>query len=469
MFRLASLAIASVLLLTPAFAQAPAAIQEPAPWRMGEALGAPDWLTLRGEARLRYESVGNQFRAGGEGGDQALSTRLLLQAEADLGAVALGLELQDSRKFLEDAGSPLSGGLTNALDFLQAYARVDLKKVGPFETLGVKVGRQSLSIGSQRVLERTDMGNVIAAFTGLYAQGQTARGDALNVLLVSPVGVRPTARAELSDDDVSLDREEWSRVLWGAHWRVGDAFGALLPDTSLEAYLYRLDERDSADTPTPNRDYREPGIRVSRDAQAGQWDFDIEASWRFGSRRATSAASDTRDLAVNAHRVHADIGYTFDAAWSPRLSLDYDFATGDKDPNDARFDQYERLFGGRRGDLGATGIFGPFSPANLEAPGARIEFEPADGVDVRVAYKHVSLAQARDEWVGARVRDESGASGRFVGHALDVRVRQWLVDDSLRLEWGASGLRRGRFAKTAPNAAQTGDPIHGYASLTARF
>ena len=47
------------------------------PWRLQNAVNAPNWLTLSGNARLRYETLDGQFRAGGEGGDQVLVWRAL--------------------------------------------------------------------------------------------------------------------------------------------------------------------------------------------------------------------------------------------------------------------------------------------------------------------------------------------------------------------------------------------------------
>ena len=50
--------------------------------------------------------------------------------------------------------------------------------------------------------------------------------------------------------------------------------------------------------------------------------MDIEGVWRFGSRRASNADSDTADLDVSASMLFAAIGYTFDAPWLPRLALE---------------------------------------------------------------------------------------------------------------------------------------------------
>ena len=435
----------------------------------GPALVRPDWLRVRGEARVRYETLGGQFRAGGSGGDQALAVRTLFLTEVDPGPVAAGIEFQDSRSWLDDAGTPISTSIVNPLDVLQAYVRFDLDGALGQRTASLKLGRQTLDIGSRRVLERVEMANVIFAYTGAYWRSSNARGDELHLLHVSPVGRLPNDRASLGENDLSGDEEEWGRRLWGLHYRRANLLGATIPDVWAEGYLYGLDERDTADVPTPNRHYLQPGFRLFRAPAAGRLDGDLEASYRSGTRRQTALPTDTRDLDVSAFMVHAHLGYTFDHSWRPRVSLDYDYASGDANPDDGDYGQFERLFGSRRTDLGNTGIFGPLTPANLSAPGGRIEASPSDRLDVRLAWKAASLASSRDAWVVARIQDRTGRSGRFIGHTLDARLRYWLAPDTVRLEVGASALLPGRFAREAPNAAGEGTTTFGYVQIVRTF
>jgi hypothetical protein len=434
----------------------------------------PDWLKISGEARVRYESLDGQFRAGGRGGDQALAFRTLILAEAKFDPVTFGLELQDSRKELNDSGSTLSASLVNPLDVLRAYASFDLSGTGLATALKqdkarLKLGRQTLDIGGRRILERADMANVLLNFTGAYWQSSNARGDAWNVVAVVPVGRLPQDRSSLEKNEMQADREEWSRLLLGVHYRRANLLGDLLPQTSGELFVFRLKEHDTARTNTPNRDYFQPGFRLFKPPQKSQWDFELDTSWRTGTRRASAAPTDTIDLKVRAFAAHAHIGYTFDAPWEPRVGIDWDFASGDRNPNDLNFDQAERLFGGRRTDLGNTGIHGPLTPANINAPGGRIELKPNARTDMRLAFKVAHLDEARDAWVVARVQDRTGQSGTFIGTTIDGRARYWLQPNKLRLEVGASALIPGRFARTAPNASRQGTTHYGYMAITRMF
>ncbi len=432
-----------------------------------EQASLPPWLSLSGEVRARYETLDGQFRAGGSGGDQMVAFRSLLLAEARIDAATVGLELQDSRAYQDDAGTPLSTSIVNPLDVLQAYVRLEQSGFAGFESARLTLGRQTLSIGSQRVLERVDMANVIFSYTGAVFRGTTGEGDELHLLAFVPTQRMPEDPASLSDNALSGDEEQWGRRAWGLHWRDRDFLGR----SGLwgEAYLYGLHERDEDGVETPNRDYLQPGFRLAQTPAAGAVDFEVEASWRTGTRRASGNPTDQRDLTVAAGMVYAHVGYTFDHPWRPRVALDYYWASGDSDPDDGRFEQFDRLFGGRRTDLGATGIYGPLSPANLTAPGARIEIAPDGRFDARIAYKAAFLDEPRDAWVEARLIDRTGESGTFIGHSLDARARYWVTPGAVRLEVGGGALVPGEFADQVPGGPALDQSLFGYVQLTHSF
>ncbi len=441
------------------------------PWRLETAVNAPDWLTLKGEARIRYESLDGQFRANRAGSDQLLLFRSLLLAEADTGPVSFGVELQDSRTYLADTGTPLSNGIANPLDVLQLYARADDLPglLGDRSSSSLALGRLTVSIGSKRQIERVDFANVIKSYTGAHLITTADRGDELHLLHVVPTARFPDTRPDLDDNALSGDEEQWGRRIWAVHYRRADILPEIAPGLWGEAFLYGLEETDTNDFQTPNRSYAAPGFRLYRKPETSQWDIDLEAAQRRGTRYATNDPSDTQSLDVDAAMLFAALGYTFDTPWQPRFALEYYYASGDDDPDDLAFDQHERLFGSRRSDLNNTSIHGPLTPANLNAPGFRIEVTPSPRWDARFYYHAAYLASETDSWVIARRRDPSGQSGDFIGHVLDARARYWVIPDSLRFELGASGLVYGDFPENLPDGPEGDGTVFGYVQLTASF
>jgi hypothetical protein len=430
-----------------------------------------EWLSISGEARVRYESLDGQFRASRSGSDQLLLFRSLLLAEADTGPVSFGIELQDSRTYLTDEGTPLGSSIANPLDVLQLYGRVDDLPglLGPGSKSTLKIGRQTVSIGSKRQIERVDFANVIKSYTGVNLRSENARGDELHAIYVVPTARFPNTRPELDDNELSGDEEQWERRIFGLYYRRANVLPNIAPGLWGEVFVYGLEEQDTETFQTPDRSYVAPGFRLYRKPVTNRWDIDLEGALRHGTRYATSDPTDTQSLEVKASMLHAEFGYTFDAPWQPRFAFEYYWASGDDDPNDLNFDQHERLFGSRRSDLNNTSIHGPLTPANLSALGFRVEVKPNERWDGRFYYHAAHLASDTDAWVIARRRDPAGDSGSFIGHALDARARYWVVPDRLRFELGASGLIYGAFAKNVPDGPEGNGTVFGFAQLTYRF
>src|SRR3546814_477455 len=92
--------LARVALVGTALFALPAAAQDKAstePWTLQQALGDPEGLTVSGSARIRYETLSNQFRPGLDKNDDLISLRTSLFAEYDTGPIRLGGELIDAR------------------------------------------------------------------------------------------------------------------------------------------------------------------------------------------------------------------------------------------------------------------------------------------------------------------------------------------------------------------------------------
>lgn len=442
------------------------AAEAQAPWRLSRSLNLPDWLEVSGTHRTRYETLDGQFRSGRTGGDQMWAFRTTLRADLKLDSFGITGELIDSRQALADEGSPIDATMVNTLELLQAYAtlRLDHQLLEGSKS-EIRFGRQTLDVGSRRLVARNRFRNTINSFTGVHAQWQREQGPVLSAFYFLPVTRLPSDAPSLLDNEIQFDEESFDLQFWGIHsqWR-----GLPLKATG-EVYIFGLHEDDSDDVPSRNRDLYTPGLRLSRARAKGALDFDFESVVQFGTMRGSVAATDRTDLDHFAHFHHAEAGYTFDHSWSPRIALLFDYASGDKSPADGDSERFDTLFGARRFDHGPTGIYGAFARSNIQSPGYRVTLAPLRDVELMFTHRLYWLASDKDAWTTSGVRDRSGRSGSFVGNQLEASVRWDLIPGNLRLEAGGAHIFAGDFIEEAPNAAQRGDTTYGYASLELRF
>lgn len=415
---------------------------------------------LSGSMRLRYEAIANQPRVGFDRDDDLLNLRTTLMASYDTGPVTLAAELWDSRVYLDDPGTPVTTGEVNALELVQAYVAADLALGGA--KAQVKAGRFLLNIGSRRLVAADDYRNTTNGYTGVEAEIAAGGGLRATLVYVLPQQRRPDALADLRANRVAPDREGFDLVLWGGTVSRARTLGG----ATLEASFYHLGERDRDGRPTRDRSLDTYGGRVIRDPAAGQADVEVEAFYQSGTVSATPAAG-AATLPVSAWFVHADAGYTFAGGWKPRLSLEYDRASGDR--AGGRYGRFDTLFGMRRADLAPAGLFNAVARANLSTPGVRLEVAPSKRVDAFVSYHALWAAERSDSFSTTGVRDATGRSGAFAGHQLDGRVRWWLRPNALRFEADGVLLTKGRLLRDAPNAPVGGTTLYGSLNLTATF
>jgi hypothetical protein len=279
-----------------------------------------------------------------------------------------------------------------------------------------------------------------------------------------PVNRYPTASSDILDDQSQFDRADGRTWFSGGFLELIDIAWGI----NSELYLYHLDEGDSTLNQTRNRRYFTTGTRFYSKPTKGKFDFQFEGVGQFGTVRATTTASDGKNLTHEAWYQHLDIGYTIDMPWKPRFAVEYDYASGDKNPNDGKDQRFDTLYGARRFEYGPTGIYGAFARSNINSPAYRLAFTPLANVQTTLSHRFFWLAQSKDAWTTANLQDKTGNSGDYVGHQLDLSTR-WDVNSSLNLETGWTHLFKGQFAKTAPNAPNGQDINYFYVQSLLRF
>lgn len=426
-------------------------------------LGAPENLKLSVSIRARYEALDGQPRAGLDASTDLFSLRTTLFAEYDAGRVRIGGELYDSRVYLGEPGSGVSTSEVNALELVQAYVVREFgNPFGPDTSAALQAGRFTLNLGSRRLVAADDYRNTTSGYTGLRLDLKASNGMTSTLIYTLPQRRLPDDLPSLLDNDVALDRESAALVLWGGLVTVPEVVGM----ASLEAGFYGLDEQDERALPTRNRRLRTGNLRLFRDPAAHQMDYEIEGAYQTGSVRASTAVA-APELDVSAYFYHLKVGYRRAGGWQTRVSVEYDFASGDD--GGSSFGRFDTLYGTRRADFGPSGIYAAVGRANISSPSIRIEATPGPRLDGFMGYRALWLASRTDSFSTTGVRDASGQSGSFAGQQVEGRLRYWLVPRLLRVEGNAVVLFKGRFLTDAPNAPPAGNTHYVSLNVTATF
>lgn len=423
----------------------------------------PDGLSVPGAIRVRLETIDGQARAGFNQADTLLNTRTNILAEYKANTVRIGVELFDSRVWGGNAGTPITANQVNALEPVQAYVAADFADAfGKGTKLSLTTGRMALNLGSRRLIAADDYRNTTNGYTGVRADFAAPGGVGATLIYTLPQLRLPDDSESLRDAKVQLDRENFDLVLWGSQLSAAKALGPAMVELS----YFHLGERDAPHRPTRDRSLDTFGGRIIAEPRAGAFDYEVEAFYQTGSISASLAPAAARQ-AVSASFIHADLGYSFASAWKPRLSIEFDRASGDKPGG--KCSRFDTLYGMRRADLAPAGLYNTVARANIMTPGIRLEVAPTKRLDAFAVYRAMWLASDQDSFSTTGVRDASGRSGDFAGHQLEGRVRYWLVPARLRLEFDGLFLAKGRFLRDAPNAPAGRWTRYGSFNLTVGF
>lgn len=281
-----------------------------------------------GTMRQRYERVRNvDWGRGPADADGYLLQRYMLHADARVDRWRLFAQLT-SNHVTGRSGGPRPVD-EDRLDLHQAF--LDL----PLALASLRVGRQELTLGSERLVSVRDGTNVRATFDGVRALA-SANAWTLDVFALAPV----QTVAGSFDNRVSGPQR-----FWGAHATRGAATSRMGTDLY---YLGIRRERARFEQGIDREVRHTLGARAF--GRAGRSDYDIELveQWgRFGAGR------------ISAWTIASNVGYTTGVLWRPaRFGLKADVTSGDSDPSDATLQTFNPLFP-RGGYFGAASLIGP--------------------------------------------------------------------------------------------------------------
>ena len=386
-----------------------------------EALQGVDWLDVGLDYRVRYEFRDNDFRRAINTIDQPfqLRTRLFLGIRDRFDPFRLVVEIEDARRVNSDFDRDVRD--YNLVEPIQLYGELHFK-TSPLwsKPLAIKFGRQAFEYLDRRLLARNEFRNTTNNFEGIRViLGEQRERWQVDALLVQPI----------LRDVSGYDRRDKANTLIGA---IGDWRGWSKIITAQPFYLV-LKQDGSRAASGVEREIHSIGFRGYGIVGTSGFDYD------FSYIRQTGNDGPRKHEAIGGT---VEIGYSFDAAWKPRLSLAYNHATGDDLPNDLQSGRFERLFGFAR----------PFSQndyfqfENLEAPKLRLELTPSKTLQFDAGFNLYAVESPTDRWNNASRRDPSGNSGSHIGHEFDARTR-WRLTPQVQTELLYAYFKAGEFAR----------------------
>lgn len=293
---------------------------------------------LGGQFRVRLEH--KEYFAGAGAVDfaargNAENTYYLLREKFHIGYtpapwISLFGEARDSSSHSDDRNPSPD---TDAFDLYQGYLKIGDTKRFP---LTLKVGRQELLYGDERLIGNGDFNNVPRSFDAAKLRYEN-RSFWIDAFVAQPVIPR--------DDKFNTSNEH-------------DLFSGIYASTKTllpknETQLYFLARNTDVGSPTfvtqplvglpTARDIYTLGGRVkSAPGEFHGWDYEMEAAYQFGRfKNSTTGGS----LDQNAFATHMAGGYTFgDGYGTPRVGIEYNFASGDSDSSDGTHGTFDNLF-----------------------------------------------------------------------------------------------------------------------------
>ncbi|HWK48646.1 MAG TPA: alginate export family protein, partial [Steroidobacter sp.] len=226
--------VAAVAVLS-GFAGVASAAPDTSPWRLGQTIDAPGWLSVSGSYRARYETLNHPYRAGATGSDEILVGRLFLNARATVQNFYANFELEDARQQLANSGTALGTDSVNTLEPVQFLVGMRFNDVfSPGARLDVSAGRMTIDLGARRLVARNNFRNTTNAYTGVHTVWKGADGFEARAFYVRPVQRKPSDLAALLDNDIELDTDSSDVTLWGAFGAAPELFG----NVKGEAYFF---------------------------------------------------------------------------------------------------------------------------------------------------------------------------------------------------------------------------------------
>lgn len=355
-----------------------------------------------------------------------------------------------------------------------------------------RLGRQMVAYGDQRLIGGFEWNNVARVFDGAKAvynwADQRTTFDLLALSVVTPGETTPERVKSYKSDRSDLDD-----IFLGAYVQNS----GFIKNTKADLYLlYRGKTENSPNyvvaAPTfgagnirafdvPEKIYT-LGFRLQNISIAPLKGFDyiVEGAYQWGKARPGLPATTVTGFDWFDHRAyafHAETGYTWERVkFVPRLGVEYNYASGDKNPSDTKNEGFLNLFHTNHLHFGYMDVF---SWKNMSSVAATFRARPFIYVDhsikkaiLRLDYHWFSLARTTDLWYRANaiaiVRPTASRTGvlpKDAGEELDATLT-WSPSPPYEVLLGWSHFKAGDYLAATGRAD---DATFAYTQLTLKF
>ena len=439
-------ASAQVSVLPEAAASAPQATQAPPPVtqpaaprqsppqvpvfnRANEVM--PSWLRVRGEFRERFEGFENSNFIEGRDDAYALSRFRFNVAVTASKHLAFQANLQDARVADKEVG-PTTAPFRGPFDLRIAFADVGDAKA----SVAFRLGRQELVYGESRLLGSLPWVNTGRSWD---AAKVTLRSSRFQVDLFGASLVR-----SLPDE---FDKSGNGNRLAGAY----ATSTKLLPKATVEPYVFwRRDVNVRSELGALGTlSQTTIGTRVAGQLPA-RLDYGVEMALQRGGLDQDS---------INAWAGHWQLRASLPAWAAPKVTSEYNFASGDDVANDGRRQTFDQLYPTGHDKLGLADQVGW---RNIHHLREGIELTPIKATPISLNYHSWWLASNTDGLYSAGgtllvPRVPGGTTNTHVGQEFDLQVTR-LITPQLQLAGGYAYITPGGFLREATPGASYSYP-----------
>lgn len=296
---------------------------------------------------------------------------------------------------------------------------IDFRPYGEDSTFVVRIGRQELQYGAQRLISPLDWASTRRRFDAVKLM-YTVGDWSIDGFYAKPV------------DIAQVQREQRDR--YNEEYDFGGIYATYsgIENHGLDLYVFAIDRTE--DTRNPNGNFGDQSIFTLGSrfwGKTGPVDYEAELAGQWGKW-----AGDT----VQAWAWTIDAGYTFDQyACEPRIGAAFDWASGDENPFDGKVGTFNQLFPFGHYYLGWMDLIGR---QNINAVNVNLTAWAVPKKVKTAIYYHTFWLNAERDFLynaggGPTLRDASGRAGEQVGQELDLTVA-WKLDRHSNLLFGYS-------------------------------